>query len=142
MAANTDQTRRFTEDEIVSLAYEESEIGELIWKSEPDIDRWRSYYIGVVKMNDDNKFYRIWWAEGNTENCDPEFEEQNAKEVVPVTAVHIKTDYIPVEDLSNGKDADNNAFLSVPSEDPSADELLKWKASLEAALSLVNSQIS
>lgn len=142
MAANTDQTRRFTEDEIVSLAYEESEIGELIWKSEPDIDRWRSYYIGVVKMNDDNKFYRIWWAEGNTENCDPEFEEQNAKEVVPVTAVHIKTDYIPVEDLSNGKDADNNAFLSVPDEDPSTNELLKWKASLEAALNLVNSQIS
>ena len=142
MAANTDQTRHFTEDEIVSLAYEESEIGELIWKSEPDIDRWRSYYIGVVKMNDDNKFYRIWWAEGNTENCDPEFEEQNAKEVVPVTAVHIKTDYIPVEDLSNGKDADNNAFLSVPDEDPSTNELLKWKASLEAALNLVNSQIS
>ena len=142
MAANADQSRHFTEDEIVDLAYEDSEIGELIWKSEPDIDRWRSYYFGVVKMNDDNKFYRIWWAEGNTDDCDPTFEEQEAKEVIPVTAVHIKTDYIPVEDLSGGTDADNNAFLSVPNEDPSADELLKWKASLEAALSLVNSQIA
>lgn len=142
MAANTDQVRHFTEDEIISLAYEESEIGELIWKSEPDIDRWRSYYTGVVKMSDDNRFYRIWWAEGNTEDCDPEFEEQDAKEVVPVTAIHIKTDYIPVEDLSGGTDADSNAFLSIPNEDPSTDELLKWKASLEAALNLVNSQIS
>jgi len=142
MAANTDQARHFTEDEIVDLVYEESEIGEIIWKSEPDIDRWRSYYIGIVKMNDDNKMYKIWWAEGNTENCDPEFEEQDAKEVVPVTAVHIKTDYIPVEDLSDDTDADSNTFLSVPSEDPSTDELLKWKASLEAALNLVNSQIS
>lgn len=142
MVANTDRTRHFTEDEIVNLAYEDSEIGELIWKSEPDIDRWRSYYFGVVKMNDDNKFYRIWWAEGNTEDCDPTFEEQDAKEVVPVTAIHIKTDYIPVEDLSDDTDADSNAFLSVPDEDPSTDELLKWKASLEAALNLVNSQIS
>lgn len=142
MATNTNRTRRLTEEEIVDLAYEESEIGELIWKSEPDIDRWRSYYFGVVKMNDDNRFYRIWWAEGNTEDCDPTFEEQDAKEVVPVTAVHIKTDYIPVEDLSSGADADSNAFLSVPNEDPSTDELLKWRASLEAALNLVNSQIS
>ena len=131
MVANTDRTRHFTEDEIVDLAYEDSEIGKLIWKSEPDIDRWRSYYFGVVKMNDDNKFYRIWWAEGNTEDCDPTFEEQD-----------IKTDYIPVEDLSDDTDADSNAFLSVPDEDPSTDELLKWKASLEAALNLVNSQIS
>lgn len=142
MAANTDRTRHFTEDEIIDLAYEDSEIGELIWKSEPDIDRWRSYYIGVVKMNDDNKFYQIWWAEGNTENCDPTFEDQDAKEVVPVTAVHIKTDYIPVADLSDSTDVDSNVFLSVPNEDPSADELLKWKESLEAALNLVNSQIS
>ena len=139
---NANKTRHFTEDEIISLAYEEFEDGELIWKSEPDIDRWRSYYFGVVKMNDDNRFYRIWWAEGNTEDCDPTFEEQDAKEVVPVTAIHIKTDYIPVEDLSGRTDADSNAFLSVPSEDPSADELLKWKASLEAALNLVNSQIA
>ena len=142
MAANTDQARHFTEEEIVDLAYEDSEIGELIWKSEPDIDRWRSYYMGVVKMNDDNKMYKIWWAEGNTENCDPEFEEQDAKEVVPVTAVHIKTDYIPVAELSDDMDTTSNVFLSVPDEDPSADELLKWKASLEAALNLVNSQIS
>ena len=142
MVANTDRTRHFTEDEIVDLAYEDSEIGELIWKSEPDIDRWHSYYLGIVKMNDDNKMYKIWWAEGNTENCDPTFEEQEAKEVVSVTVIHIKTDYIPVEDLSSGTDADNNAFLSVPSDNPSADELLKWKASLEAALNLVNSQIS
>lgn len=142
MVANTDRTRHFTEDEIVDLAYEDSEIGELIWKSEPDIDRWHSYYLGIVKMNDDNKMYKIWWAEGNTENCDPTFEEQEAKEVVSVTAIHIKTDYIPVEDLSSDTDADSNAFLSVPNEDPSADELLKWKASLESALNLVNSQIS
>jgi len=142
MAANTDQVRHFTEDEIIDLVYDDSEIGELIWKSEPDIDRWRSYYFGVVKMHDDNRFYRIWWAEGNTEDCDPEFEDQYAKEVVPVTAIHIKTDYIPVVDLSDGTDADSNVFLSVPSEDPSADELLKWKASLESALNLVNSQIS
>ena len=142
MVANTDRTRHFTEDEIVDLAYEDSEIGELIWKSEPDIDRWHSYYLGIVKMNDDNKMYKIWWAEGNTENCDPTFEEQEAKEVVSVTAIHIKTDYIPVEDLSSGTDADSNAFLSVPNEYPSTDELLKWRASLEAALNLVNSQIS
>lgn len=142
MVANTDRTRHFTEDEIVDLAYEDSEIGELIWKSEPDIDRWHSYYLGIVKMNDDNKMYKIWWAEGNTENCDPTFEEQEAKEVVSVTAIHIKTDYIPVEDLSSGTDADSNAFLSVPNEDPSTDELLKWRASLEVALNLVNSQIS
>lgn len=142
MVANTDRTRHFTEDEIVDLAYEDSEIGELIWKSEPDIDRWHSYYLGIVKMNDDNKMYKIWWAEGNTENCDPTFEEQEAKEVVSVTAIHINTDYIPVEDLSSDTDADSNAFLSVPNEDPSADELLKWKASLESALNLVNSQIS
>ncbi len=142
MTANAVRTRHFTEDEIIDLVYEDSEDGELVWKSEPDIDRWRSYYIGVIKMNDDNKFYQIWWAEGNTENCGPTFEDQDAKEVVPVTAIHVKTDYIPVEDLSSGTDADSNAFLSVPSEDPSADELLKWKASLEAALSLVNSQIA
>lgn len=142
MAANTDQVRHFTEDEIIDLVYEDSEDGELVWRSEPDIDRWRSHYSGVVKMNDDDKSYLIWWAEGNTEDCDPEFEEQDAKEVVPVTAVHIKTDYIPVEDLTSGTDVDSNAFLSVPSEDPSTDELLKWKASLESALNLVNSQIS
>jgi hypothetical protein len=142
MVANTDRTRHFTEDEIVDIAYEDSEIGELIWKSEPDIDRWRSYYFGVVKMNDDNKFYRIWWAEGNTEDCDPTFEDQDAKEVVPVTAIHVKTDYIPAEGLNSSTDADNNVFLSVPNEDPSADELLKRKASLESALNLVNSQIS
>lgn len=141
MATDADQTRRFTEDEIVDLVHDDSEIGELIWKSEPDIDRWRSYYSGVVKMNNDNKFYKIWWAEGNTEDCDPEFEAQDAKEVVPVTAVHIKTDYIPVEDLSSGTDADSNSFLSVPNDDPNNNELLKWKASLEAALNLVNSQI-
>lgn len=142
MATNADQTRRFTEDEIVDLVHDDSEIGEIVWKSEPNIDRWRSYYSGIVKMNDDNKFYQIWWAEGNTENCDPTFEEQDAKGVTPVTAIHVKTDYIPVEDLTNGTDADSNAFLSVPSEDPSTDELLKWKASLEAALNLVKSQIS
>lgn len=141
MAANTNQVRHFTEDEIIDLVYDDSEIGELIWKSEPNIDRWRSYYSGVVKMHDNNKFYKIWWAEGNTEDCDPTFEEQDAKEFVPITAVHIKTDYIPVEDLNSGTDADNNAFLSVPSEDPSTGELMKWKASLEAALNLVNSQI-
>lgn len=142
MATDADQTRRFTEDEIVDLVHDDSEIGEIVWKSEPNIDRWRSYYSGVIKMNDNDKFYRIWWAEGNTEDCDPTFEEQDAKEVTPVTAIHVKTDYIPVEDLTSGTDADNNAFLSVPSEDPSADELLKWKASLEAALNLVNSQIA
>lgn len=141
MATDADQTRRFTGDEIVDLVHDDSEIGEIVWKSEPNIDRWRSYYSGVIKMNDNDKFYRIWWAEGNTEDCDPTFEEQDAKEVVPVTAIHIKTDYIPVEDLTSGTDVDSNAFLSFPSEDPSADELLKWKASLEAALSLVNSQI-
>ena len=142
MVTNVNKTRHFTEDEIIDFVYEDSEDGELIWKSEPDIDRWRSYYSGVIKMNDDNKFYRIWWAEGNTEDCDPTFEDQDAKEVVPVTAIHIKTDYIPAEGLNSGTDADSNVFLSVPSEDPSADELLKWKASLEAALSLVNSQIA
>ena len=141
MTANTDRTRHFTEDEIIDLVHNDSEVGEIVWRSEPDIDRWRSYYVGVVKMNDDNKFYQIWWAEGNTEDCDPTFEEQDDKEVTPVTAIHVKTDYIPVEDSTNGTDTDSNAFLSVPSEDPSADELLKWKESLEAALNLVNSQI-
>lgn len=141
MTTDAVNTRHFSEDEIINLVYDDSEIGKLIWKSEPDIDRWRSHYSGVVKMNDDNKFYQIWWAEGNTEDCDPTFEDQDANEVFPVTAIHIKTDYIPVEDLTSGTDANSNAFLSVPDEDPSTDELLKWKASLEAALNLVNSQI-
>lgn len=87
--------RHFTSEQIESLSGGFSKEGKVIQSEMTDRGRWSIYYTGIVKMNDDGKYYEIYWEEGATEMQECDYQDaQDAPEVKPVGQVSIRTVFV------------------------------------------------
>ena len=77
---------KVTKTQVRDLAMEDHdpEEFEIISTEEGGSGRWSRYNYIIFKNLKTNKYYKIFWQEGLTENQEHEFESQEADEVEPV----------------------------------------------------------
>lgn len=123
--------RHFTSEQIESLSGGFNKEGKVVQSEVTDRGRWSIYYTGVVKMNDDGKYYEIYWEEGATEMQECDYQDaQDAPEVEPVGQVSIRTVFVE-------KGAGDRVLSTPPDSDPLHDKPNEWGYLLEKAMSEV-----
>ncbi|PWG65642.1 hypothetical protein [Bifidobacterium callitrichidarum] len=97
----TDNARHFTDEELESAVYEDT--GKIVRSKPVGESRWQTRMEGVVKMDDDGKYYRITWYRGNTEMQENEYYSGDFPEVHPVEKINatVETEFMTADEAES-----------------------------------------